>query len=83
MDFGTFKMIFYYTDQLFGVLFATRINNVMHDKLKNFVDAFEQTFPDFVSDQNYTVLLEDQPDEEKNKEAIEKIKALLKLHFKW
>ena len=83
MDFGTFKMLFYYTDQLFGVLFATTINNIMHDKLKDFVGAFEQTFPDLVSDQNYSVLLEDQAGDEKNKVAIEKIKTLLKLHFKW
>ena len=83
MDFGTFKMLFYYTDQLFGVLFATTSNNLMYNKLKNFVDAFEQTFPDLVSAQDYTVLLEDQFGDEKNKEAVEKIKALLKLHFKW
>jgi hypothetical protein len=83
MDFGTFKMLFYYTDQLFGVLFATTSNNIMHNKLKNFVDAFQQTFPDFVSAQDYTMLLEEQPGDEKNKEAVEKIKALLKLHFKW
>jgi hypothetical protein len=83
MDFGTFKMLFYYTEHLFGVLFATTHNNIIYNKLKNFVDAFEQTFPDLVSDQNFTVVLEEQPSDEKNKEVLEKIRALLKSHFKW
>lgn len=83
MDFGTLKMLFYYNSHIFGVLFSTTVNNLMYNKLRNFVNAFEQAFPELVSDQDCTMLIEDQIQDEKDRETLNKIKDLLKLHFKF
>jgi len=82
MDFGKLKMLFYYGNQIFGVLFSREANSVIYNRLQKFIDKFEDVFPNLI--QNPTeIILEGQIIKEADKETIKDIQDLLKLHFNW
>jgi len=80
MDFGRLKMLFYYGNGVFGVLFTRESNNVIYDRLKRFINEFELVFKEFLESKTGPSLLEGQtlPDP-----AIKKIDDLLQLYFKF
>jgi hypothetical protein len=82
MDFGTLKMLFYYGNQVFGILFSRETNTVIYDKLKNFIDKFEIAFPEIIENTTGANLLEVQSVDEKDQATVQEIKDLMKLFFK-
>ena len=83
MDFGSLKMMFYYGEKCFGVLFCRETNNILHQKLKNFVLAFETTFPDRLEGPAQPTWLSESGEEAGDPVFLEKVKVLLKEHFKF
>jgi len=82
MDFGKLKMLFYYGNQVFGILFSRESNKVIYDKLKNFIDKFEIAFPEIIENTKGANLLEAQSVDKKDQATVQEIKDLMKLYFK-
>lgn len=83
MDFGNLKMLFFYGEHVFGVLFSREANNVIYNRLERFVRGFEGSFPEIINDPTGTIVLDDQESIAKDPKAKKEIESLLSLYFKF
>lgn len=80
MDFGKLKMLFYYGEAVFGVLFSKESNKVIYNRLEQFINQFEREFVQLSEDKSALSLLDGK---ELPETIYKKIEELLQVYFKF